>query len=306
MSADLTPMPVRERSMSSSSADNEVKILPQDLFSPDWSRPADEVVLPGSVDCDTLSMHRDRGILPGDFIKPDPALTRQECRKYLLAELERWLTGRICSHAKEIAGSYPDVADLTASVEAGKWPAARLYTVLHMLERSNTLVLPTDYEERFHFAAEWCIDICADRLKGNEPVIPEAIAAAGFVTTDKLPGGRVIASFWNHSPFDALREAAPLTEGEAEVEAEVEVEAEAEEEDADDEGAAEEEVEAEAEAEAPKGIDDMIDDIPLSVVKLLTSDYTVRLPGWAIATGFGVLAAYVWSVALALAIAKHC
>ena len=303
MSADLTPMPVRERSMSSSSADNEVKILPQDLFSPDWSRPADEVVLPGSVDCDTLSMHRDRGILPGDFIKPDPALTRQECRKYLLAELERWLTGRICSHAKEIAGSYPDVADLTASVEAGKWPAARLYTVLHLLERSNTLVLPADYEERFHFAAEWCIDICADRLKGNEPVIPEAIAAAGFVTTDKLPSGRVIASFWNHSPFDALREAAPLTE-----------EADAE---ADDEGvedrlrqqpsptgtAEEEEVEEEAE---PTSLDDKIDAIPLSVTQLLTSDFTVSLPGWAIATGFGVLAAYVWSVALALAIAKHC
>lgn len=215
-------------------------------------------------------MHRDRGILAGDFIKPDPALTRHETRKYLLAELERWLTGRICSHAREIAGVYPDVADLTASVEAGTWPAARLYTVVHLLEHSSTLVLPADYEERFQFAAEWCIDICADylRMPLAEAVIPAAVVARGFVTTDTLPCGRVIESFWNHSPFQVLREAEAT--------------------DADDEGAT--------------SLDDKIEAVPVSVAQLLTSEFTVRLPGWVFVTGFGVLAAYVWTVAMALSV----
>jgi hypothetical protein len=267
-----------------------------------------------AIDCDTLAMHRNRGILAGDFIKPDPALTRQECRKYLLTELERWLTGRICGHAKEIEAFYPDVADLTASVEAGTWPAARLYTVLHLLERSNTLVLPADYYERFHFAAEWCIDVCADHLKmpSAEAVDSATAAALGFVTTDKLVGGHVIESFWDHSPFDALRKAAPLiweghlrpSESAAMLSLMPDWQAAALRAAAHSE--ADSEAEAEAEAEAPRSIDAMIDAFPLSVSKLLTSDFTVRLPGWAIATAFSVGALYVWSVAMALSMAKHC
>jgi hypothetical protein len=34
--------------------------------------------------------------------------------------------------------------------------------------------------------------------------------ALGFILTDRLPGGRVIRAFWDHSPFEALRRAPPL------------------------------------------------------------------------------------------------
>jgi len=35
--------------------------------------------------------------------------------------------------------------------------------------------------------------------------------ALGFILTDRLPGGKTIRSFWDHSPFEALRRAPPLT-----------------------------------------------------------------------------------------------
>jgi hypothetical protein len=34
--------------------------------------------------------------------------------------------------------------------------------------------------------------------------------ALGFILTDRLPGGRTIRPFWDHSPFEALRSAPPL------------------------------------------------------------------------------------------------
>jgi hypothetical protein len=35
--------------------------------------------------------------------------------------------------------------------------------------------------------------------------------ALGFILTDRLPGMKTIRSFWDHSPFEALRRAPPLT-----------------------------------------------------------------------------------------------
>jgi len=46
-----------------------------------------------------LQDQRGKGILPGEFIKPDPVLTRQETRGYLLAELDRYMEGIILSDA---------------------------------------------------------------------------------------------------------------------------------------------------------------------------------------------------------------
>ncbi len=162
----------------------------------------------------TLDDHRGRGILPGDFIKPDPVMTRQETRRYVVAELRRFLTeSPIAYHAREIAGTVVEPAEVAPLVAAGRWPAARLYLVLAGLEAlpRGVVELPRDYEERFHAAARWAADVCEDYLHGYEAVIPAARMAVGFVTDDLLPdGSTTIESFWNHSPFEALRNAPPL------------------------------------------------------------------------------------------------
>jgi len=173
------------------------------------SRPAPTVAIP------TLDDHRGRGILAGDFIKPDPAMTRQETRRYVVAEMRRWLTeSAIASHAREICGVLSEPAEVAPLVAAGRWPAARLYLVLAALEAMprGIVELPRDYEERFHAAARWAADVCEDYLHGYEAVIPAARMAVGFVTDDQLPGGQTIASYWNYSPFEALRSAPPLSD----------------------------------------------------------------------------------------------
>lgn len=167
---------------------------------------------PAPVTVPTLD-HRGRGILPGDFIKPDPVMTRQETRRYVVTEMRRWLTETaIASHAREIAAVTAEPAEVAPLVAAGRWPAARLYLVLAGLEAMphGIVELPRDYEERFHWAARWAADVCEDYLHGYEAVIPAARMAVGFVTDDLLPCGRTVASYWNHSPFERLRNAPPL------------------------------------------------------------------------------------------------
>jgi hypothetical protein len=155
----------------------------------------------------TCESHRAGGILAGDFIKPDPALTQRETRIYILKELQRWLTGRICQDAKDIGDE-----DLELYLQDGTWPAARLYAVLQLLEKDNSYILPpTDKMDRFLFVGQWAVSVCADYLNGYEPGIPAAILATGFVTHDTLPCGRTIESFWDHTPFEPLREAPPLS-----------------------------------------------------------------------------------------------
>lgn len=159
----------------------------------------------------TIDDHRGRGILAGDWIKPDPVMTRQETRRYVIAETEAWLTGRICSHAKEVAIAFPDPTELAAEIASGSWPAARLYMILWALERSpGGLLLPKDLERRFHFVGQWAADVCIDHLRGYEATEPHAKMAVEFILTDRLPSGGVIADYWNYSPFEALRNAPPL------------------------------------------------------------------------------------------------
>jgi len=179
--------------------------------------------------------------------------------------------------------------DLLPYLSDGTWPAARLYTLLYIREATSA-----DYEERFHLVGEWAAEVCADYLQGVRPFADlkdaEAIAV-GFVCTDILPCGQTVDSFWNRSPFDPLRLAQPLT---VEAEDEVVVEAtwtvtETTEEDEEDE-------------EEPQGLDEQIE--ALTVSRLLTSDYVI--PGWVIATCFGIVTVYAWTVAAALSMKKVC
>ena len=237
----------------------------------------DCVCAPPPADCLDCPVESHCGILPGDFIKPDPALTQRETRVYILEELQRWLTGSICQDAKDV-----DAADLESYLEAGTWPAARLYAVLQLLEKDHSYILPPASEmDRFQFVGQWAVSVCSDYLSGYEAGIPAAVLATGFVTTDKLPSGRTIESFWDYSPFERLREAPPLTE---ESEADIFPEADAE----------------PREAEVKPSIDDHLDGVTQLFYKVLTSDLTIRIPVWTLAAAVGGVTAYLAVIVAAI------
>jgi len=153
--------------------------------------------------------HRGGGILEGDFIKPDPALTRSETRAYLMAETDRWLNGRIQRHALGIYASQLAPADIEQEVRVGLWPAGRLYMLLMRL-RDMEAVPDTDIDEQITHVVRWVahtIQACVDR---KEPLSDLEELAMGFWQKDLLPNGRTIASYWNHSPFEALRSAGAI------------------------------------------------------------------------------------------------
>lgn len=160
--------------------------------------------------------HCDLGILPGDFLKPDPAMTRRETRIYILEETRRWLTGRICDHADEIHEAYTEGVHIDlVSYLSGDWPAGRLYVLFRLLSRQPDLHPKIRTPEAFFYVGQWAATVCEKYLQGTLSVSdPATRLATGFVTTDVLQCGRTIESFWDHSPFEALRNAPPLTEDE--------------------------------------------------------------------------------------------
>jgi hypothetical protein len=160
-----------------------------------------------------VSDHKGAGILPGDFIKPDPLMTQQETRRYILAELERFLTGRVQRHALQLDAITPAgllTEEMETLVSAGRWPAARLFT---LFAASPSKKHRQDPEIHMDFVARVALESCVKYLNG---ALDGSARATGFVTTDLLPNGRTIASYWDHSPFEGLRKAAPLPAGEAE------------------------------------------------------------------------------------------
>lgn len=284
-----SPVPVPDAVLEEGGAADETPRTPHQSPRSDPECPAAPARLrmPPALLMPQLSDHQGQGILAGDFIKPDPVLTRQETRRYVVAELERWLTGRICVHAKEIDVVYGggDPAEVALLVAAGRWPAARLWLVLEGLKGvAEQVGLPADYEERFHWVGRWAANVCADHLRGYEAIAPAAQMAVGFVTTDLLPGGRTIDSFWNHSPFEALRAAAPLPDRDP-VEA---LHAAA--------PLPEAEAEAEAETNGPVGIDEQLDRLTLDVTDFLKQRISVSVPLWAPLAFFGGFTAYLWLI----------
>jgi hypothetical protein len=216
-------------------------------------------------------MNRELGFPPGEFIKPDPSLTRRETRELVLAELEHLFSGKLCGLAAQLATNPPIGLDLEAEIRGGEWPVGRLYAVERALASSPLAFhLPVDLDERFRWVGTWSQVVCEDHLcdQGDDDLGDAAKIAVGFVTTDKLPGGRVIESFWNHSPFEALREAPPLSEP------------------------------------LPPSVDDQIEGFQQGLVELLMDTYTVKLSGWEILAVASVFFAYMLS-AVAMC-ASHC
>jgi hypothetical protein len=158
--------------------------------------------------------HKGKGILAGDFIKPDPSATINERQTHILSELHNWLSGRIQVHARDLDIVDIDQVDTADMVDDGMWPAARL----HMIVRAKS----SDEEGRptalaaeivYNDAATWATNICMQFLiNGVEESDSMTDMAIGFVTTDKLPDGSTIVDHWDApSVFEPLRVAEPLS-----------------------------------------------------------------------------------------------
>lgn len=248
----------------------------------------------------TLADHRGAGILAGDWIKPDPVMTRQETRRYVVAETYRWLTGRICVDAAAVGLEIPDAREVLAEVAAGSWPAARLHLILWAMEAGREYRLPTDPAERYVYAGRWAAQVCERYLREERaPRGALETMAVEFVVRDRLPGGGVIADFWNYSPFEALREAPPLSE--------------------DDPPEAEEAEPAEAEEEAAPaeegdgwggggGIDDRLDELTEEEIGASCTfrgrRYEGRVRAWILMAILVCNIAYLWTVVALLSRAQ--
>lgn len=156
------------------------------------------------------------GIPAGYFIKPDPVLTRVETRRYLLEELERYLQGPLLEDA--VAAS----ASASASAGAGAaGPASRMARLYSVLKAAGKLPLGSVSEQMGH-VAKWIFTVIQTSLTLGAPSAPtdyEELAMA-FWDVDLLPNKKTIGSYWDYSPFEALRRAPPLTSTEAMAEAE--------------------------------------------------------------------------------------
>ena len=294
--SDASPEIIESVAMSSRSSSGYPPLSPSLPSSPaEASEEIDDGQIlegPPRLTMPTLADHRGCGILAGDWIKPDPVMTRQETRRYAVAETYRWLTGRICVHAAAVGLEIPDARQVLAEVAAGSWPAARLHLILWAMEAGREYRLPTDPAERYVYAGRWAAQVCERYLREErEPRGALETMAVEFVVRDRLPGGGVIADFWNYSPFNALRNAPPLSEDDSP---------------SDDEGAG-----AEAEAEAwggEGGIDDRLDELTEGEVSTSCTfrgrRYEGRIPAWVIAAGAGCAVAYLWGVVALLSAAR--
>jgi hypothetical protein len=239
----------------------------------------------------TLADHRGRGILAGDWIKPDPVGTRQETRRYVVAETYRWLTGRLCVDAAAVGLEIADAREVLAEVAAGSWPAARLHLILWAMSAGREHRLPVEPAERYVYAGRWAAQVCERYLREERaPRGALETMAVEFVVRDRLPGGGVIADFWNYSPFERLRNAPPLPEDDPPEEAEAEAE-------------------EEAEAWGGEGsIDDRLDELTEEEVAASCTfrgrRYEGRVPAWVAVAGVGCAVAYLWGVVALLSAAR--
>ena len=140
----------------------------------------------------------------GDFIKPDPTMTRVETRNYIRKELQYCLTERLT--VQDEATSLNDDYLLYQSN-----PRERLFHVGQLLEELN--IDETPGKVAYTILEKY---LNREAIDYNKYPVKLVQLVMGFIHTDRLPCERTIFSFWNHSPFKALRNAPPLTDEEDE------------------------------------------------------------------------------------------
>ena len=175
-------------------------------------------------------------------------MTRQETRRYIRQELRDFLTGPVfLAHAQAVYDAAPALSteELRSYLTDGCWSAARLVVLARLLGSSDLADVGAvalaicqshldvsaeleayqgaDNEEEVaaaaasedeeegegegEEAAEDSEETVLEEEEGGDDVNHVAL---GFILTDRLPGGKTIRAFWDHSPFEALRRAPPL------------------------------------------------------------------------------------------------
>lgn len=191
-------------------------------------------------------------ISPEYFIKPDPALTRQETRHYIRSALRSFLTGPALlrdARALAVAGTAASVT--VEDLKDGRCsPATRLVVLARLLETDDLAdvgavalamcqshldvsedverlgVRGPDNAASDEAAGTVTDDEDADASDVETDAVTETDStdsptrqndaeqlnhvALGFILTDRLPNGKTIRPYWDHSPFTALRTAPPL------------------------------------------------------------------------------------------------
>jgi hypothetical protein len=162
------------------------------------------------------SVAADAGIPAGYFIKPDPVLTRVETRHYLMGELARYLQGPLLTDALA-ASAEAGAKGPATSVLGMQGPASRLARLYSLLKDAGKLPEGSVSEQMAH-VAKWIFSVIQASLTVGAPSAPteyEELTMA-FWDVDLLPNKKTIGSYWDYSPFEALRRAPPLTSTEDE------------------------------------------------------------------------------------------
>ncbi len=142
------------------------------------------------------------------FRLPTAVLTRAEMRKHVLAEVVLWLTGPVLS-----------AAQLATDEEEGG-AAGQLIQILDALRSKEGADLPEDRAAALGAAAALTAETCQRFLLDSEakPVDASEDLMMDFIDELTVDGEQTLQDLWDYSPFEALREAPPLTEEDEEEE----------------------------------------------------------------------------------------
>jgi hypothetical protein len=227
-----------------------------------------------SAICLVSTMSDSETVAPSPALPPSPALseasepicfrlpaavvTRSEMRKHVLAEVILWLTGPVLSAAQAV-----EVED--EEEEGGA--VGQLLQIAAALKNKDAASVPTERSVALAAAAAVTAETIQRFLLDSEakPVDEVEDLMMDYVDEITVDGEQTLHDLWNYSPFEALREAPPLTDEEDE-----------EDEDAEDREAL----------------------VPNNLVQFLQMPLTFKVPVGALVAVVAVVVAYLFLVAV--------
>ena len=147
-----------------------------------------------------------------------PALSTEELRTYLPDGC--WSAARLVVLARLLGSS--DLADVGAVALAICQSHLDVSAELEVYqgvdnEEEEEVAAASEDEEEAEDSEETVLEGATEEEEAEAEAEAEVAeedvnhVALGFILTDRLPGMKTIRSFWDHSPFEALRRAPPLT-----------------------------------------------------------------------------------------------